>query len=184
GEIAAGETIVGELSLVAQRAQYSFEGRGGDVVTIDLRSEAFDSVVLLFSADGTQIAQDDDGGGGLNARITRFRLPADGEYVIIVDGFRGFTGERRLQGKFTVSLEIEGQGPVVAQSTPDASTPVAQATAVPPTPTPLPALTGASGTIDYGETIAGALTEAEQTGSFTFTGAAGDVVTIALDSEQ
>lgn len=184
GEIAAGETIVGELSLVAQRAQYNFEGRGGDVVTIDLRSEAFDSVVLLFTAEGTQIAQDDDGGGGLNARITRFRLPADGEYVIIVDGFRGFTGERRLQGKFTVSLEIEGQGPVVAQSTPDASTPVAQATAVPPTPTPLPALTGASGTIDYGETIAGALTEAEQTGSFTFTGAAGDVVTIALDSEQ
>src|SRR5690606_35214412 len=44
GEIAAGETIVGELSLVAQRAQYSFEGRGGDVVTIDLRSEALDKI--------------------------------------------------------------------------------------------------------------------------------------------
>jgi hypothetical protein len=189
GEIAAGETIVGELSLVAQRAQYTFEGRGGDVVTIDLRSEAFDSVVLLFTADGTQIAQDDDGGGGLNARITRFRLPADGEYVVIVDGFRGFTGERRLQGKFTVSLEIEGQGPVVAQatpsqSTPDASTPVAQATPVPATPTPLPVLTGAGGTVDYGETIAGELTESEQTGSFTFTGTAGDVVTIALDSAE
>lgn len=189
GEIAAGETIVGELSLVAQRAQYSFEGRGGDIVTIDLRSDAFDSVVLLFTADGTQIAQDDDGGGGLNARITRFRLPADGEYVIIVDGFRGFTGERRLQGKFTVSLEIEGQGPIVAQatpaqSTPEASTPVAQATAIPSTPAPLPVLTGASGTIDYGETIAGELTESEQTGSFTFTGTAGDVVTIALDSSD
>ena len=84
------------------------ESDNGDVVTIDLRSEAFDSVVLLFTSDGTQIAQDDDGGGGLNARITRFRLPADGEYVIIVDGFRGFTGERRLQRAETKHLRRIG----------------------------------------------------------------------------
>jgi hypothetical protein len=154
------------------------------VVTIDLRSEAFDSIVLLFTADGTQIAQDDDGGGGLNARITRFRLPADGQYVIIVDGFRGFTGERRLNGKFTVALEIEGQGPVVAQATPDASTPVAQATAVPATPTSVPSLGDATGVIDYGETIAGELTEDAQTGTFTFVGSEGDVVNIALDSAE
>lgn len=187
GTIAPGETVVGELGLLAQRAQYSFEGRGGQIVTVDLRSDAFDSVVALFTAEGTQIAQDDDGGGGLNARITRFRLPASGEYVIIVDGFRGFTGERRLQGTYTVTLDIEGENAVVVQATPsDATpsqaTPVVQATAVPPTPTPLPELTGATGIIDVGDTIAGELTTDAQTGSYTFTGAAGDVVTIALDS--
>lgn len=182
GTIAPGETIAGELSLVAQRAQYTFTGRGGDVVTIDQRSDAFDSVVMLYTSDGTQLAQDDDGGGGLNARITRFRLPADGEYVIVIDGFRGFTGERRLQGKFTVTLDIEGQGPVVVQATPGQPTVVAQATPAPATPTPLPALAGASGTVDFDETTVGELTEQAQTGGFTFIGTAGDVITIALDS--
>lgn len=182
GTIAPGETIVGELSLVSQRAQYTFNGRSGDVVTIDQRSDAFDSVVMLFNSDGTQLAQDDDGGGGLNSRITRFRLPADGEYVIVVDGFRGFTGERRLQGKYTVSLEIEGQGPVVVQATPGQPTAIAQATPAPVTATPIPSLAGASGTVDFGETTVGELTEQSQTGSFTFTGTAGDVITIALDS--
>lgn len=172
GAIAPGETITGELGLLAQRANYTFNGRAGDVITVDLRSEAFDSYLRLFTSDGEQLAQDDDGGGGLNARISRFVLPSDGEYVIVVDGFRGFTGERRLQGVYTVSLEIEGQGPVIAQATPQ-----------PSTPTPVPAIAGAVGEIDYGETTVGELTEQAQTGAFRFNGTAGDRVTIALNSD-
>ncbi|MBC6955200.1 MAG: PPC domain-containing protein [Chloroflexi bacterium] len=172
GAIAPGETITGELGLLAQRANYTFNGRAGDVITVDLRSEAFDSYLRLFTSDGEQLAQDDDGGGGLNARISRFVLPSDGEYVIVVDGFRGFTGERRLQGVYTVSLEIEGQGPVIAQATPQ-----------PSTPTPVPAIAGAVGEIDYGETTVGELTEQAQTGVFRFNGTAGDRVTIALNSD-
>lgn len=173
GPISPGETVAGELGLLTQRAQYTFNGRAGDVVTIDLRSEAFDSYVRLFTADGEQLAQDDDSGGGLNARISRFVLPSDGEYVIVVDGFRGFTGERRLQGPYTLSLEIEGQGPVVVQATPQ-----------PSTPTPAPAIAGAVGEIDYGETAVGELTEEAQIGTFRFNGTAGDQVTIALNSSD
>lgn len=182
GDIAPGETVTGELSLVAQRAQYTFMGTAGQIVTIDQRSDAFDSVVRLFTSEGTQLAQDDDGGGGLNARISRFRLPANGQYVIVVDGFRGFTGERRLQGSYTLTLQIEGEGPVVVQATPGQPTVVAQATAIPSTATPQPNAAGATGTIDYGETVIGELNEQAQLGTFTFTGSAGDVVTIALDA--
>lgn len=184
GEIGSGETVVGVLDLLTQNTQYMFFGQSGDVVTIDLRSEAFDSVLRLFMSDGSQIAQDDDGGGGLNARISRFTLPADGEYFIVVDGFRGFTGERRLQGSYTVSLEIEGSPAQLPQPTPTqpSSNVGPSATTIPPTPSQPTRVADITGAIDFGETIIGEMTPEGQLGSYTFTGARGEVVTIALDS--
>jgi hypothetical protein len=171
GLIASGEWVVGELSIVQQNAQYSFEGRAGDLVTIDLRSEAFDPAVGLFTSEGQRLITDDDGGGGLNARISRFALPRDGTYVIFVDGFRGFTGERTLLGQFVVSLLIES-------SSGDA--PTAQATAQ---STPAPQVS-TGGTLDYGQTVIGELTSDTQLGRFTFVGTAGDVITIQVDSDN
>lgn len=185
GAIAAGEMVAGELSIVAQGAQYTYEGRAGEVLTIDLRSDAFDPILGLFSTNGDRLATDDDGGGGLNARINRFRLPDDGTYLILADGFRGFTGERTIQGRFTLSLAVEGA---------DSSAPAAQPTAVPPTSepagqvTPVPAEPTATmptdGAIDYGQTVIGELTSEIQTGEYTFFGTAGDVITIELNSDD
>jgi len=179
GVIANGELIVGELSVVQQSAQYEFNGRAGDVVTIDLRTDAFDPAVGLFTPDGQRLMTDDDGGGGLNARINRVSLTNNGTYLIIVDGFRGFTGDRTLQGKYTVSLTIEtagGGGVPVVQATATLAPSVAQAT-------PLPVLPGGN-VLDFGQTVLGELTAEVQTGRYTFFGTAGDVITIQLDSEN
>nr|MCU0474612.1 PPC domain-containing protein [Anaerolineae bacterium] len=179
GAIAYGELVVGELGIVQQSAQYSFEGRAGEVVTIDVRSDAFDPAVALVSGNGDRLALDDDGGGGLNARINRFTLPTDGTYLIVADGFRGFTGDRTLQGRFTVALTVEGE----------ASAPVAQATSTPAPDTaqvtPLPALpSGSTGTLDFGQSAIGELTAEAQLGRYTFVGTAGDVITIQTDSDE
>lgn len=180
GSIANGELVVGELTVVQQSAQYEFNGLAGDVVTIDLRTDAFDPAVGLFTPGGERLMTDDDGGGGLNARISSFRLPSDGTYLIIVDGFRGFTGERTLQGKYTVSLSIQtagGGAPVVEATTaPDASL-GQSSTAVPPT-------TSGGSTLDFGQTVLGELTAEVQIGRYTFFGTAGDVITLQLDSEN
>lgn len=178
GVLTNGDLVVGELSVVQQSAQYEFTGIAGDIVTIDLRSDAFDPAVGLFTTGGDRLMTDDDGGGGLNARISRFSLPSDGTYLIIVDGFRGMTGERTIQGKYTVSLSIEtagGGAPVVqATSTPQPST--AQSTSVPQVPT--------GNVLDFGQTALGELTTESQVGRYTFFGTAGDVITIQLDSEN
>jgi len=185
GSIANGETLVGELSVVQQSAQYEFNGVAGDVVTIELRTEAFDPAVGLFTPGGDRLMTDDDGGGGLNARINRFTLPSDGQFLIIVDGFRGFTGERTLQGKYTVSLSIEtaGGGTPVVQATSTTAPDVAQATPIPSVAqaTPIPALPGGN-TLDFGQTVLGELTADSQLGSYKFFGTAGDVITLRLDS--
>ena len=176
GAIANGETLVGELSVVQQSAQYEFSGLAGDLVTVDLRTEAFDPALGLFTPGGDRLMTDDDGGGGLNSRINRFVLTSDGTYLIVVDGFRGFTGERTLQGKFTVSLSVEtaGGGVPVVQATSTPALSVAQAT-------PLPALPGGN-TLDFGQTVLGELTADVQVGRYTFFGTAGDVITLRLDS--
>ena len=63
---------------------YAFEGTAGQQVTIDMTSDEIDPYLILLSADGTELAQDDDGGGGKNARIA-VTLPTDGTYTFLAN---------------------------------------------------------------------------------------------------
>lgn len=64
-----------------------FTGEAGRRVVIEMNSSAVDPHLILRNAAGEQLARDDDGGEGKNARID-FTLPDSGEYRIIADGFR------------------------------------------------------------------------------------------------
>ena len=100
--IVYGQTVAGALSSADCRLDdgsyadfYAFSGTAGQQVTINLSSDAFDSYLGLASADGTVIAEDDDGGGGLNSRIVA-TLPATGTYIILANSalpnqFGGYT---------------------------------------------------------------------------------------------
>lgn len=83
---------------------YTFSGNAGDTITIRYESSrlALDPYLELRSADGTLLADDDDSGGGLDAQITAFELPADGDYVIVVRTFGGRGG-----GAYTLTLTQE-----------------------------------------------------------------------------
>ena len=58
---------------------------------IDHQSGAFDAYLRLEDPMGANVAEDDDSGGNLNARII-FRAPQTGTYRIIATSFRGGTG--------------------------------------------------------------------------------------------
>jgi hypothetical protein len=64
---------------------HTYPMKAGKTYTIDLRAE-WDNYLRLENAQGQQLAEDDDGAGFPNARIT-FRAPADGWYRIIVTSF-------------------------------------------------------------------------------------------------
>ncbi len=119
--------------------RYTFNGRAGDSIVIELTSGDFDPLVRLLSEGDVQIAFNDDA-AGLDSRISGVTLPQDSTYTIIVDGFRGMSGQRAIEGTFVLALESESAAlpPVVeqqqqpAQATP---TPTQSAVVQPANPT-------------------------------------------------
>lgn len=70
-----------------------------DQVSIDVKSEDFDSIVLLIASDGTTVAENDDGPEGTTNSLLFTRITESGRYIIRVRAF-GKTGG----GKFTLKL--------------------------------------------------------------------------------
>lgn len=84
---------------------YNFSGTAGQQVVILMTSTSFDTYLFLDGPNGQTIAQDDDGGGGINSRIPAnvgsFTLPTTGTYRIFatsfsIDGTTGSTGTYNL----------------------------------------------------------------------------------------
>lgn len=63
---------------------------------IDLESTEFDPYLRILDAGGKQLAEDDDSGEGLNARI-RFTAPRDGNFQIVATRFGGGQGNYVLK---------------------------------------------------------------------------------------
>ena len=72
----------------------------GDQVAVDLMSDEFDSVVLLLGADGTTIAENDDGPDGSTNSLLFSRITESGRYIIRVHAF-GETGGGNFRLKVT-----------------------------------------------------------------------------------
>jgi len=138
---------------------YRFTARAGQRLEAVMRSDAFDSYLEIHAegAEGEPLASDDDGlGEGLNARV-RFTPERAGTYVLRARTLAGLDG-----GAYSLSL--------------------AQRPAPPRLPRPTP--------IRLDQTLRGSLQsrdpqteEGTRFDAFSFRGAAGDRVTVALDSE-
>ena len=65
---------------------YKFNGTAGQQISIAMNSTAVDSYLVLHTPSGDGSVDDDDGGGGVNARIPAgngtFTLPETGSYII------------------------------------------------------------------------------------------------------
>jgi hypothetical protein len=93
GVLVAGSSVQGRLSSPDPTLDngsyfdlYTYAGRRGERLTIDMRSTEFDAYLVIGTRGGrhgvgTALSRDDDGGGNRNARII-FTLPSDGEFVI------------------------------------------------------------------------------------------------------
>jgi len=106
GSIATGATIQDSLVrrdvLLAAESTYAQQwklaGTAGQIVTIDLVSEAFDAYAFLLGPGLDPPPQDDDSGGRCNARLT-VRLPRTGDYTIVVT-----STDKRATGPFSLSV--------------------------------------------------------------------------------
>jgi hypothetical protein len=83
-EVGKGLRLQGQLDAKTPAILYQVKFAAGKTYVIDMVSpdqKALDPYLFLFDAAGKQLAEDDDGGGGLNARIV-FRAAKDGTYRI------------------------------------------------------------------------------------------------------
>jgi hypothetical protein len=90
--ILAGQSVSGRLSSSdflrsddnTYADGYEYIGRAGERITITLRSDAFDSWVVIDDPDGPLQEHDDDSAGGNDSELT-VTLPHSGRYVIIAN---------------------------------------------------------------------------------------------------
>ncbi len=108
GAIAPGATIRDSLGardlVLAAESTYAqpwrLAGAAGEIVTIDLTSDAFDAYEFLLGPGLDRPPQDDDSGGRCNARLT-VRLPRTGDYTIVVT-----TTDKFATGPFSLSVSV------------------------------------------------------------------------------
>ena len=105
GVILPGQSITGRLSRDEPQLSdgsvyqaWTYVGHAGEIVQIDITSSEFDAFAILLDAGGRKLADDDDSGGGTNARILT-TLPYTGAYRIIAN-----SAKRDEYGAFTVRV--------------------------------------------------------------------------------
>ena len=95
----------------------------GKSVQIDMKSTDLDAYLRIEDSNGKQLAQDDDSGGNLDARI-KFMVPKEDTYKIYATTFGGGTGNYTLTvkelggaGKANLAKAIKLDTPTAAKAT-------------------------------------------------------------------
>ncbi len=83
---------------------WEFDGRGGQDVTIELRSGAFDTFLELRDPHGERVAENDDGLGEGTDSFIIAHLAESGRYRIVVRGY----GDREATGFYELALSQSG----------------------------------------------------------------------------
>jgi hypothetical protein len=133
---------------------YLIEARKGDVLTITAERTKgnLDPILTLYTNDLKELATNDSGQRGQSARISAFTVPADGFYILLVTRFNRDTGI--TAGDYTLTLI--GRTSVTV---------------------------GADGkaTLAYNTVATAIIDDGNVAQQYTFSGTAGDVVTITMD---
>lgn len=154
GAILYGDTVSGNLATSGGDA-WTFDANAGDVVTVSLTSQVFDTYAVLLGADGTELISDDNGGDSLNALISEFVIPSNGTYTVVA---RGVLSSDR--GTYTLSLQSGDASEAVNGNSPISV-----------------------GTISRGVAVSGNVTT-DSGDAWTFSGKAGESITIAANSDE
>lgn len=72
----------------------------GDQVAIDLKSDEFDTMIMLIAADGSTVGSNDDGPDGGTSSLLFARITETGKYIVRVRTF-GVTGGGRFSLQVT-----------------------------------------------------------------------------------
>jgi serine/threonine protein kinase len=106
-EVATGLQLQGQLDAQTPMLAYQVKLVAGKTYVIDMISpdpKALDPFLVLRDPAGKKLAEDDDSGGGRNARIT-FRVEQDGVFRILATSFNAG------QGAFTLTVREQAKLP-------------------------------------------------------------------------
>lgn len=86
-------TATDTLSDSVPEISYDYEGVVGTEIQIDMvaSDDSADPLIRLIGPDGTEVASDDDGGEGLNARLS-YTIDQAGTYTVVASAFAGNYG--------------------------------------------------------------------------------------------
>jgi hypothetical protein len=104
--IGYGMTLTGRIDDRTPEVLYAFWGVEGDTLTVSMnRGDGnLDSVVSILDSQQRPLVTDDDSGGGQNARIGSYRIPATGTYYIRATRYSGTTAPTDTEGSFVLVL--------------------------------------------------------------------------------
>jgi hypothetical protein len=199
GLIEAGQTITGTLS--SEDPEFPSDStyferwilpvRANQAFTVDLTSDDFDAYLLLTRGRGEKIIENDDGGGGCNARLV-YTAQDDHPLRVVVNTA---SRPRRQTGRFTLKI-TDGESTTETKGNCRFTSGAAAARGGAGTVTATPASMGNSQsgsipTVRVGETVNGSLTSSDSLypdGSYfkfyQFTAPAGQVISIDLSSDD
>jgi hypothetical protein len=106
GELARGDVKMGHSYVDT----WTYQGHAGEVITITVHSDAFDTLLEVGAYDGGECSgmdANDDSGGGTDSRLT-LRLPEDGAYHLHVSA-----AQDGGAGAYTVTVEPVADVPAV-----------------------------------------------------------------------
>ncbi|MEM9540277.1 MAG: CAP domain-containing protein [Cyanobacteria bacterium P01_E01_bin.42] len=91
---------------------YNFEGKAGQIISITLESNEFDTYLFLFNSQDEQIAISDDISEDNSNSQVKMVLPQDDTYTVIVNSY-----DPASRGRYKVSIESEGiEAPLQGQN--------------------------------------------------------------------
>ncbi len=183
--IGLGERVTGELAAGDRKVDgrmyndtYTYQGRAGEILTIVLRSTDFNTLVTVGSyevGECTEIAADDDSGGGTDSRLV-VTIFEDGPYHIHVTSVE--PGET---GRYTLLVDRGVAADTVTPPT------VYETTTVPADTVVAPAVL-----LQVGRSATGSLDAADRQSAldsawldlYTYQATAGETVTLQLVSDD
>ncbi len=150
--IAFGQRVLGALTDDEFQHAYRFEGRAGQRVAVSLTADTpdLDPYVVLMTAAGERLAENDDSGGTRDSAI-EVALPADGTYIVVATRFLEAEGFSTGEYSLTVRL-VDGEADQTARD----------------------------GFIAIGSTVAGRVSGINPRELYAFEGRAGDVITLRV----
>lgn len=154
--IRIGQTINSELTPDRFTKYYRFEAQADDIVTVRMSrgaTGALDAYLVLTDAGLIELVNDDDSGGGQNALIDQYRIPANGTYYIIATRFERETGQ--TSGAFRLEFQSMGNA--------------------------FEAVEDGIERIAYGMTITGNINDERPEGLYAFWGVEGDIITVSMN---
>lgn len=101
--IAYNDQVLGRISNDDPVDLLRFSGKTGELVTITMTGKgALDPYLILMDGDLNELAANDDSAASRDARIAQFRLPKDGDYIILAS--RSSLAAGGTSGDYTLAL--------------------------------------------------------------------------------